>query len=143
MSTIERAFDVAAEAHAGQTDKAGMPYILHPLRVMLAVTIREEQMAAVLHDLVEDTVWTLDDLRTEGFPESVVAAVAALTRHEGEDYQSFVARAAQNPIARVVKLADLRDNSNLDRIPTVTPADLERLAKYRLAIKQIEALPVA
>lgn len=90
MSTIERAVAIAAEAHAGQVDKAGAPYILHPLRVMLSMETVEEQVVAVLHDVVEDTHWNLDALRAEGFSESVLRAVDSLTRRDGESYDSFV-----------------------------------------------------
>ncbi len=110
MSTIERAIEIAACAHAGQIDKAGEPYIFHPLRLMLAVKTREQQMAAVLHDVVEDTNLTLDDLRAEGFSEEVLEAVKALTKVDGEARLEAAQRAAQNPIARAVKLADVTDN---------------------------------
>lgn len=84
MSTIERAIEIAARAHAGQVDKAGAPYILHPLRVMLAVKTEEQQMAAVLHDVVEDTEVTFNELRAEGFAANVLEAVKALTKRDGE-----------------------------------------------------------
>ena len=135
MSTLERAIALAAEAHAGQRDKAGEPYILHPLRVMLAVNTPEEQMTGVLHDVVEDTSITLDRLRAEGFPETVVEAVDALTRRDGEDYFDFARRAGSNLISRPVKLADLRDNLNLSRIPAPTQRDHDRIARYEKALK--------
>src|SRR6056297_3333643 len=84
MSTLERAIEIAAAGHAGQTDKAGQPYILHPLRVMLSVSSDEERMAAVLHDVLEDTRWTAAALRQEGFSEVVIEAVIALTKTGGE-----------------------------------------------------------
>jgi len=119
-------------------DKAGAPYVLHPLRVMLRMSTSEERMAAVLHDVVEDTDWTLERLRGEGFSDAVVAAVDALTRRADEDYETFVRRAAVNPIARRVKLADLQDNSDLSRIAHPTDRDYERLERYRRAIALIE-----
>lgn len=137
MSTLEKAIALAAAGHEGQADKAGAPYILHPLRVMLRVWTPEERMAAVLHDVVEDCGWTPDRLRLEGFPEAVVEAVDALSRRTGEDYEAFILRAAANPIARRVKLADLEDNCDPSRIAEPTEEDFGRLAKYRRAIAVI------
>lgn len=134
MSTLERAIALAAEAHAGQTDKVGEAYILHPLRVMLAVLEPEERIVAVLHDVVEDTSWTLAQLRAEGFSEKIVAAVDALTRREGEEYFDFVLRAGANPVARPVKLADLRDNLDQSRIANPSQQDQTRSEKYRKAL---------
>jgi len=111
VSTLERAIALAASAHSGQRDKAGKPYIFHPIRLMLAVESLEEQLAAILHDVVEDTSVTLGDLRAEGFPDSVIVAVEALTKRSGESRIDAAARAAANPIARRVKLADVRDNN--------------------------------
>lgn len=134
MSTLERAIAIAAQAHAGQTDKAGAPYILHPLRVMLMLDTTEAQIVGVLHDVIEDTPITYDDLRAEGFSEAILAALECVTKRDGEEYTTFVGRAAQNPIARQVKLADLQDNSDLSRIPSPTAKDYARLEKYRQAI---------
>lgn len=139
MSTLERAIALAATAHAGQTDKAGAPYILHALRVMLRCETNEERMAAVMHDMVEDCGWTLDQLRAEGFPEAVVEAVDAVTRRDGETYEDFVLRARLHPIGRRVKLADLADNSDLSRLPEVTPRDQARLEKYRRAMDALSS----
>jgi guanosine-3',5'-bis(diphosphate) 3'-pyrophosphohydrolase len=130
MSTIEKAIEIAARAHAGQRDKAGAPYIFHPLRLMLAVRDDEARMAAVLHDVVEDTPLTFEDLLREGFPVAVVDAVRALTKHEGESRIAAAHRAAANPIARAVKLADVSDNMDLSRIPEPTEKDYARLREY-------------
>lgn len=135
MSTLERAIAIAAEAHAGQVDKAGQAYILHPLRVMLRVRGETARIVAVLHDLLEDTPWTPGRLRAEGFSEEAVAAVVALTREDGEDYMAFVARAGANPVAREVKIADLADNMDLSRIPSPTDRDRARLDRYRRAME--------
>ena len=134
MSTLERAIEIAAAAHAGATDKGGHPYILHPLRVMLAVDSAEERIAAVLHDVVEDTDWTFDRLRREGFSTRILEALDALTRREDEDYLAFVRRSRINPIARTVKLADLADNMDLTRLPSPTARDRARLEKYQDAV---------
>jgi (p)ppGpp synthase/HD superfamily hydrolase len=140
VATIERAIAIAVKAHEGQADKAGAPYIYHPLRVMLSLETLEERMAAVLHDVVEDGGVTLEQLRTEGFPDAVVGAVAALTKGDGEDYEAFIRRIGPNRLARRVKLADLRDNSDLSRIANPTERDQARLEKYRRAIAYLESL---
>lgn len=140
MSTLERAIAIAAEAHAGQVDKAGAPYILHPLRVMLRLDDPEARMAGVLHDVLEDTEITLERLRSEGFPEAVLSAIQSVTKVPGETYEAFVARAAKNPIGKRVKLADLADNCDLSRIASPTEQDLQRLEKYRRAMAFLQAL---
>ncbi|HRK34186.1 MAG TPA: HD domain-containing protein [Candidatus Hydrogenedentes bacterium] len=137
MSTLERAIAIAAEAHAGQTDKAGAPYILHPLRVMLQLQSNEDRIAGVLHDVIEDSAWKVDDLRLEGFPETVLEALDSVAKREGETYESFVERAGKNEIGRRVKLADLIDNSDLSRITAPSEKDHARIAKYRRAIKML------
>jgi GTP diphosphokinase / guanosine-3',5'-bis(diphosphate) 3'-diphosphatase len=136
MSTLEQAIEIAARAHAGQVDKAGAPYILHPLRVMLTVHHPHERMAAVLHDVVEDTPVTLDDLRERGFPDEVLTAIHALTKTKGEARLAAANCAALNPIARVVKLADVADNMDLSRIATPTEKDFARIKEY----EQVRAL---
>lgn len=136
MSTLERAISIAAEAHAGQVDKAGAPYIFHPLRVMLSLTTEEERIVGVLHDVIEDCAgWSLERLADEGFSEDVLEALASVTKqpHEEDDYNAFILRAATNPIGRRVKLADLEDNMDLSRITHPTERDLARVAKYRSA----------
>jgi (p)ppGpp synthase/HD superfamily hydrolase len=137
MSTLERAISLAALAHEGQADKAGAPYILHVLRVMLRLQTPEERMAAALHDTVEDCGWTLQRLRAEGFSESVVMGVDAVTRRETETYEEFVLRAKAHPIGRRVKIADLEDNSDRSRLPEITERDLVRLDKYRRAMETL------
>lgn len=131
MSTIEKAIQIAARAHAGQVDKANQPYILHPLRVMLRVESTEERIVAVLHDVVEDTDVTLDILRSSGFSPAVIDAVEALTKRPGEGRLEAAARAARNKIARVVKLADNAENMDLSRIPAPTEKDRARLEEYK------------
>ena len=132
--SLERAIAIAAAAHEGQVDKGGAPYILHPLKVMLRVNTLEERIVAVLHDVVEDCGISFDDLRKEGFSEAVLTAIASVTKVPGESYEAFVERAAQNPIGRVVKLADLEENSDLSRIAQPSWEDLERVEKYRRAM---------
>lgn len=137
--TLERAIAIAATAHAGQVDKGGAPYILHPLKVMLRMTSLEERIVAVLHDVVEDCDISLDYLRKEGFSEVVLSAIESVTKVPGESYEDFVERAAQNPIGRVVKLADLEENSDLSRIASPSWEDLERIEKYRRAIGRLRS----
>jgi (p)ppGpp synthase/HD superfamily hydrolase len=142
VSSLERAIVIAAEAHAGQTDKAGAPYVLHPLRVMLRASSIDERIVAVLHDVCEDCPgWTLDRLQHEGFSDHIIEALRSVTKRDGEDYEAFVRRAAANPIGRLVKLADLRDNCDISRIAVPSERDLQRIAKYRGAIDLIGQLP--
>ena len=131
--TLEDAISIAALAHKGQRDKAGAPYLLHPLRMMMRMSSEAAMMAAVLHDVVEDTGWTLEQLRGEGFSDEVLEAVDCLTHREGESYQEFVERVRTNQIARQVKVADLEDNMNILRITRLGAKDLERLEKYHKA----------
>ena len=130
MSTLERAIEIAAKAHAGQKDKAGAPYILHPLRVMLSVIGNEEKITAVLHDVVEDTEINFADLANEGFSVEIVDALRCLTKFEGESRFDAAHRAAVNPIARAVKMADVTDNMDLSRIKEPTEKDYSRLKQY-------------
>src|SRR4051812_17915810 len=110
--TLEVAIALAVQAHHGQVypTPSGEPFILHPLRVMLQVEADIERIVAVLHDLVEDTTYTLDDVRRLGYPDEAIEALDRLTRREGEPYEAYIGRVAGNPIARSVKLADLADN---------------------------------
>jgi (p)ppGpp synthase/HD superfamily hydrolase len=138
MATIERAVQIAAKAHEGQRDKEGLPYILHPLRVMMRVAGEEAQIVAVLHDVVEDTAVTADDLRQASFSETVLAAVLCVTHRKDEPYADYVVRCKGNEVARRVKLADLEDNSRLDRTilrPQRLQADVARIRKYVLSYK--------
>jgi (p)ppGpp synthase/HD superfamily hydrolase len=145
--TLEKAIAIAALAHEGQVDKSGAAYILHPIRLMMKMKSPEAMMAAVMHDVVEDsqendaeTSWTFDRLREEGFPEEVVAAIDGVTGREGEDYAAFIERAAENPISTEVKLADLEDNMNLLRLGQILSKDLERLEKYHRSWVRLNAM---
>ncbi len=130
LELLERAIGIAVEAHRGKQDRYGAPYILHPLRVMARVSSLSERTVAILHDVVEDTRWTFEDLQAEGFPEAVLAALKCVTKHEGEDYEDFVKRSASNSLARRVKIADLEDNMDVSRMPHVGEEERERLRKY-------------
>jgi len=132
-ASLDRAIAIAASAHAGQVDKAGEPYILHPLRVMLSVP-PEARIAAVLHDVLEDSDISSDDLLAEGFSPENLAVLDAVSRRPGESYHSFIVRCSKNPLARIVKLADLRDNCDMSRLANPSLADWARYEKYMEAI---------
>ena len=139
MSTIDRAIQIAVTAHTGQIDKGGDPYILHPLRVMLRMRTEEERITALLHDVVEDSDFTLEDLTAEGFSANIITAVEALTKRAGESRIEAAQRAAMHPLARIVKLADNAENSDLSRISQPTEKDYERLEQYRQVRKILES----
>lgn len=139
MNRLEKAILIATQAHAGQVDKGGNPYILHPLRIMLRMNTEETMIAAVLHDVLEDTNVTPEDLLQAGLPREVVAGVVALTRREGETYMDFIKRTKQDPIASLVKLADLEDNCDLKRLPNPTKEDFDRVERYKLAISELHS----
>ena len=128
---LERAISMAVKYHQGQRDKAEQPYILHPLRVMFRLNTEEEQMVGILHDIVEDTDCTLEELEREGFSGEVIAGVKAMTRREMETYEEFITRLEGNPLARKVKIADMEDNMDVRRLPEIGEKDLKRLQKYR------------
>jgi (p)ppGpp synthase/HD superfamily hydrolase len=137
---LERAIEIAVEAHKGQIDKGGSPYILHPLRVMMSVNGESEKIVAVLHDVVEDSDWTFDGLLEEGFCIEVIEALKSVTKEsEDEDYELFIQRAMQNPIGCKVKIADLRDNLDVTRISDITEKDVKRIKKYKKALKLLSA----
>ena len=143
MSTLERAIQIAALAHSGQVDKAGQPYILHPLRVMLRVASNSERIAAVLHDVVEDTPVTLEQLAGEGFAGEILEAVVALTKLPGETRMVAAQRASTNKIALAVKLADNAENMDLGRIAHPTARDYECIEEYRAVRAMLLAANVA
>src|SRR5690242_9842940 len=137
MPTLEDAIALAVDAHRGQTNKSGEPYVLHPLRVMFRCQTEAQRIVAVLHDVVEDTGRTFDDLRGFGYPADIIAALDCVTKREGESYEAFIERAAGNPIARVVKIADIEDNMDLRRLPGVEETDVARLARYVKAWRRL------
>lgn len=134
---IELALERALKAYAGKRDKAGMPYILHPLRLMAKMSDLEAQVVALLHDVIEDSDATPDDLRKDGFPEKVVEAVIALTRLPDETYNDFIERLRPNDLARRIKLADIEDNLNVLRLPSLGSTDLRRVEKYHRAWRRL------
>lgn len=141
---LNKAIEIAARAHAGQTDKGGHPYILHPLRVMLNCESEPAKICAILHDVIEDTNITVDDLRAEGFGDEIIASLECLTKQDDESYDDFIGRVLTNETACRVKLADLADNMDLTRIENPSEKDKERIKKYNDAADRIsEALPYA
>jgi (p)ppGpp synthase/HD superfamily hydrolase len=138
MATLERAIAIAVEAHQGQRDKAGATYVLHPLRVMLRLESETARITGVLHDVVEDSPWTLKGLAGEGFSAQVLAALECLTKQDGEAYEAFIERVKTNALAREVKKADLLDNLDMLRLPHLEEKDLGRLAKYHRAWKALQ-----
>lgn len=133
MRLIETSLQIALRAYAGKVDKAGREYILHPLRVMAKMSTELEMSAALLHDVLEDSEITAEELLAEGIPAEVVEAVQHLTKQEDEEYMDFVARAGKNKIAAAVKLADIEDNIDVLRLSSLGEEDLARIRKYHAA----------
>lgn len=143
MSTLERAIEIATEAHKGQYDKAGNDYIGHPLRVMDMGRTEEEKIVGVLHDVVEDTEWTFAQLAAEGFSQEVIDALQCVTKlSENENYDDFIERVKKNPLATAVKINDLSDNMDIRRLPYLSDKDVKRLKKYLKAYKKLIGEPV-
>ena len=134
QSMFDLALSIAKKAHKGQYDKAGINYIEHPLFVASQVDTQEEKAVALLHDVLEDSLYTAEELTLAGLPDTVVTAVQVLTKKKGQDYQQYLELVKSNPIARCVKLSDLKHNSDLSRLAAITEKDLERFEKYKKAI---------
>lgn len=139
MSTIEKAIEIAVAAHKGQKDKSGADYILHPLRVMERGKSEIEKICGVLHDVVEDSEWTFEMLKNEGFSDEVIAVLRCVTKEsEKEDYDVFINRIAQNPTAVEVKINDLLDNMDITRLKELNEQDVKRLNKYLKAFWKLQ-----
>ena len=134
----KQAMKLCFEAHKNQKDKSGMPYVFHPFHLAEQMTDELTTVAALLHDVVEDTGYTFEDLRNMGYPEKVLEALMLLTHDDATPYLAYVERLKENPIARAVKLADLRHNSDLSRLDHVDQKALERVEKYKKAIALLE-----
>ena len=138
---LERAIEIAVEAHKGQKDKVGVPYIMHPLRLMMRMEDEEARLVAILHDVAEDGPgWSLQRLRDEGFSNAVMAALDCVTRRDDESYEQFIERAAPNPLARRVKLADLEDNMNMLRFRRPEERDWLRLKRYHKSWNRLKSI---
>ena len=131
----KKAMQFCFAAHKEQTDKSGLPYVFHPFHLAEQMPDELTAAAALLHDVVEDTPYTLDDLRSQGFPETVIDTLELLTHREGVSYFDYVAAIKLNPIARQVKMADLRHNSDLTRLDVVDSRALARVEKYKKALE--------
>ena len=134
QSIVDLALSIARKAHEGQLDKAGVDYIEHPIYVASQVDTEEEKAVALLHDVIEDSSVSAEELLQAGLPETVVTAVQVLTKKKEQDYQTYLETVKKNPLARLVKLADLKHNSDLSRLSSITEKDRERLKKYKKAI---------
>ena len=137
MNIIEKSLEIALKAYSGQKDKAGKTYILHPLRIMSKMESEYEISTALLHDVIEDSDYTAENLLAEGIPREVVEAVQLLSKIEGETYDQFIDRIVGNALASKIKLADIEDNINLLRLDSVGEKDLERVTKYHKAWKKL------
>jgi (p)ppGpp synthase/HD superfamily hydrolase len=146
VNLLAKAIAIAAKAHENQQDRGGHPYVLHPIRVMMQMQTEDTKIVAVLHDVVEDTDWTIDKLRQEGFPEYILDAIDSVTRGENEMYRDFVERTSKNHLGTIVKLGDLRDNMDVTRLDEMEQRDAEMLMKryhpswrkLKAALKQFE-----
>jgi len=134
----KKAMMIAFQAHKNQTDKSGMPYIYHPIHLAEQMQDEVTTIVALLHDVVEDTDWTFDELAEQCFNENVIEALKLMTHAEGVPYMDYVAQIKPNPIARAVKLADLKHNSDLTRLKEVNEKTLARVEKYKNAIALLE-----
>jgi (p)ppGpp synthase/HD superfamily hydrolase len=139
--TLDQALRVAVDAHTGQLDKAGKPYILHPLRVMMTVespSLDSARIVAILHDVAEDSTWTVEALDAEfGLSADEQAALRFLTHGDDEDYDRYIERVAGNPLATAVKVADLRDNLDVTRLESVSDRDAKRISKYLRSLRTL------
>ncbi len=137
---LQRAIEIAVDAHKDVEDKGGNPYILHPLRVMLSLETEDEKIVGVLHDVVEDAEeWTFEELETEGFSKDVLEGLRSVTKiSDDENYDEFVQRALANNIGRRVKIADIKDNLDVTRIDELTDRDIARLKRYKKSLKILQ-----
>lgn len=137
---LSLAIKLATDAHTEAFDKGGSPYIGHPLRVMNGMNTTDEKIVAVLHDAIEDSPLTLEDLTTLGFSSIVIEAIEAITKRDGEEYEVYLNRVMVNPIALKVKIADMTDNMDISRIANPTPKDYQRLKKYKSILLRLQAI---
>ena len=132
------ALKLCFEAHKDQIDKSGMPYVFHPFHLAEQMADENTTIVALLHDVIEDTEYTLDDLRNFGFAEDVLSAISLMTHADDVPYMEYVVKIKTNPIAKAVKLADLKHNSDMSRLDRITQTDEERAKKYKQAIELLE-----
>ena len=137
-SMTKKALRLAFDAHKDQVDKSGMPYVFHPFHLAEQMTDEITVTVALLHDVIEDTDYTFDDLRGMGFPDEVISALMLLTHAPDVPYMDYVKKIKTNDVAKAVKLADLRHNSDMTRLDSSTPKDILRCEKYKSAIELLE-----
>jgi len=138
MRDLDKAITLAGKIHKGQKDRYGASYILHPLRIMMKMETTEGKIVAILHDVVEDSDLTVQDIENQGFEAAVSRAVDSLSRREGEKYDDYIERVKDSPLAVLVKLADLEDNMDIRRAENVDDELFERLRKYHRAWKNLK-----
>lgn len=139
MNLVEKALQIALDAHSGQVDKAGMPYIMHPIAVAAQQKTEDAFVVGLLHDVLEDSEYTEEDLEAQGIPKHIIEALLRLTHDKGKPYFSYINRIKFNELAKAVKLADLRHNSDLSRLQHVSEDDKKRVEKYAKAIEILES----
>jgi (p)ppGpp synthase/HD superfamily hydrolase len=138
---LDKALAIAIQAHKGQVDKAGEPYILHPLRLMSQFADKDLMTVSILHDVVEDSDFTLKNLVDAGFSPIIIDAVDCLTKRENEEYANFIERVIANPLAIKVKIADIKDNLNISRLcQPLSEKDIDRLKKYQIALLRLQQM---
>lgn len=136
---IDKALKIAIKAHKGQVDKAGEPYILHPLRLMNQFTDNNLIIISLLHDVVEDSDYTFEDLKRAGFTPKILDTIDCLTKQDGEEYAQFINRVMTNDLAIKVKIADIKDNLNISRLQKpLSTKDIARLQKYQVALLRLQ-----
>lgn len=134
---LQKAITIAVEAHKNQTDRYQAPYIMHVMRVMMRGKTEDEKICGILHDVVEDTEWTFEDLKREGFSDAIIDVLRCLTKGEQEPYDDYISRVKTNKLAIAVKLNDLEDNMDVRRLPHMEPKDVDRFNKYLKAYQQL------
>ena len=135
--TLQDAIELATKHHKGQVDKAGKPYIKHPIRVMKKLTLTDEKIVAVLHDIVEDTSVTLEYLKELGYNSCIINSIDCLTKRDGENHENYINRVMSDTVASMVKLSDLEDNMDMSRLKEITEKDKKRLEKYKITYSKI------
>jgi len=138
MATLERALQIAVQAHAGQKDKNGRTYILHPIRVMMGCPSTEAQIVGLLHDVVEDTPVTFEELEAEGFSKPIMVGLRLLTHDSQMPYEAYIDQIKTHPIATEAKLADLQDNMDIRRLQEVDEKAVARFKRYLAAHRVLE-----
>lgn len=129
-----KAYLLARKAYEGLTDKGGNPYFLHAVTIAERMPVEDEKIVALLHDVIEDTGMTIQDLKKEGFSNEIIMAIVAITRNKDEPYDDYILRVKENPIGKKVKIQDLLHNMDLTRIPEPSQKDIDRVEKYRKAL---------